>query len=476
VNPNCFHFFLSDLLEQPERTLLGQFIRAFGKEISREWRPTTARSKVEGPSIVVLVALILLLAVSAPVRGFSGFTPTAIRGAYDVTPLLQSGYTGKAVTVAVVNSGIDALFFDDVNGFNAEYGLPATAISVVRPFGTTGTYQELPDGETTGDVEFVHAMAPDAKILLVLVGAHSLLSGFSYVIDNNVADIAVLSSSWAYWGSGASETVQSYNDEYAKSVGLKITLIAASNDWGSNNTVPWGTVVGDFWTQHLPDSYLMPQYSPYVTAVGGTILTAGSDGTRGGEAGWERSGGGPSNLFSEPFWQVGNGVPRNGHRNIPDLALNAACESAYSFYSKGKLDTFCGTSGAAPTFAGIMADIVQAAGSRIGFLNPMLYSIAAADPTVFYDVLSGCSFTKVGTTNTVRYCPTQGWDFVTGWGSPDSSKLAQHLAPKAQIVPEFPNITGTLVGAFAILAAILVLRVCSRKAHVSDQRSRRSRI
>jgi subtilase family serine protease len=417
----------------------------------------------------------MLLSISAPVRGDSGFAPTAIRGAYDVTPLLQSGYTGKGVTVAVVNEGIDASFFDDVSGFNSHYELPPATVSVARPYGSTGTDRELPDGETTADVEFVHAMAPDTKILLVLVGTHSLLSGFSYVIDNNVADIAVLSPSWAYWGNGASEIVQSYNDEYAKSVGLKITLIAASNDRGSNNTVPWGTVSGDFWTQHLPDSYLMPQYSPYVTAVGGTILTAGSDGTRAYEAGWERSGGGPSNLFPAPSWQVGIGVPRNGYRNIPDLALDAACESAYSFYWKGSLGSFCGTSGSAPTFAGIIADIVQAAGSRIGFLNPLLYSIAAADPTVFYDVLTGCSFAKVGTANTVGYCPSKGWDFVTGWGSPDSLKLAQHLAPKAQIVAEFPANAEPFIVAVAVLAAILVLKANARRTQNVGRRFRTAR-
>lgn len=406
----------------------------------------------------------LLLATVTSVRAASSFAPNDIRGAYNTTPLLQSGYTGKGVTVAVVNKGIDGTFYDDVKGFSAQYGLPPVSISAAQPYGSTGTDQELPDGETTADVEFVHAMAPNAHVLLVLVGTHSLLDGFSYVIDNNVADIAVLSPSWAYWGSGASDTAESYNEEYAKSVSLKITLIAASNDWGSNNTVPWGTVAGDFWTQHLPNSYLMPQYSPYVTAVGGTVLTV-SSASYGSETGWSRSGGGPSNLFKEPSWQTGHGVPQNGYRNVPDLALDAACETGYAYYWKGSVGSFCGTSAGAPTFAGIVADIVQAAGSRVGFLNPTLYSLAASDSSVFHDVATGCSLVKVGSNIQNGYCASAGWDFVTGWGSPDAAKLAQHLAPNAQIVPEFPNHVETIVVAISILFSTLVVRRYARESH-----------
>jgi subtilase family serine protease len=384
---------------------------------------------------VILALLLFGLVFSVPVKAqnAAGVTPSDLRGAYDVNPLLNAGYTGKGVTVAIVNTGIDSTFYSDIQMFDTEYSLPNATISIVRPNGAAGTDQELPQSETTADTEFVHGMAPDAHILLVLVGTHSLLDGFSYVIDNNAADIAVLSPSWAYWGSGASDIVKSYNEEYAKSVGLKITLIAASNDWGSNNTVPWGTVTGAFWTRYLPNSYLMPQYSPYVTAVGGTILTM-SSGSYGSEIGWSRSGGGPSNLFSEPSWQTGDGVPQNGYRNIPDLALDAI---SYAYYWAGSDGSFSGTSAAAPTFAGIVADIVQAAGSRLGFLNPTLYSLASSDASVFHDVTSGCSLVMIGSNVQNGYCASVGWDFVTGWGSIDAARLATHLAPSAPI-PEFP--------------------------------------
>jgi subtilase family serine protease len=409
------------------------------------------------------IASILILLLVSPIAAGSTLTPTDIRGAYNVAPLLQSGYTGKGVTVAIVNKGIDSSFYDDVKGFNAKYGLPDTLVSVVRPYGSTGTDQELPEGETTADAQLVHVMAPDARILLVLVGTHSLLDGFSYVIDNDAADVAVLGPSWAFWGQGARDLVQSYNSRYAKSVDKKITLIAASNDWGSNNTVPWGTVVGDFWTQHLPDSYLMPQYSPYVTSVGGTVLTVMS-GSYGSESGWDRSGGGPSNLFIQPSWQTGSGVPNNGFRNVPDLALNAACETSYAFYWRGDLGSSCGTGDGALVFAGIVADMVQAAGGRLGFLNSVLYSVASSDPSVFHDVTSGCSLVKVGSDLRDGYCASKGWDFVTGWGSPDAVKLAQHFAPNASIVPEF---SGGQAAAIMLMATIIATTVLTRRSRAS---------
>ena len=417
--------------------------------------------------VVAAAVLFVCLVVLFPVKTLGaskGFTPEEIRDAYDVNPLLQAGYSGKGVTVAVVNTGIDNTFYADLNSFSSIYGLPSPVISVVEPYGSTGTNQETPRMETTADAEFVHAMAPEAKILLVLVGSsNSGPDGFSYVIDHNVADIATVSPSWYWWGQIGMSTVQSYNEEFSSTVNDKITLIAASNDWGSNNSVPWGTVNGEFWTQHLPYSYLMPQYSPYVTAVGGTALTLQPGGYR-SEVGWSRSGGGPSNLFPQPAWQVGPGVPQNGFRDIPDIALDASCETPYAVYWDGGPGWFCGTSGAAPTFAGIVADIDQAAGGRVGFLNPTLYSLGSSDPSVYHEITSGCSLVEVGTSTANGYCAHAGWNFVTGWGSVDAARLATRLAPSAHIViPEFP--LGTSVVLATTFAAVALL---SRKRQIDD--------
>jgi len=393
--------------------------------------------------VVVVALLFSSLVFFVPVRAqnVAPVAPSDVRGAYDVNPLLNAGYTGKGVTMAIVNTGIDGTFYSDIKMFDGKYGLPDANISIVRPNGAAGTTVETPQAETTADVELVHAMAPDARILLVLVGGVTLLpSGFSYVIDNNAADIAMESPSAWQNGGGAAFWAQGYNAEYAKSVALKITLIAASNDFGSNNTYPDSFYTGSgFWTTLPPPVYMMPQYSPYVTAVGGTVLTVQSGSYS--EVGWAQSGGGPSTLFPEPSWQTGTGVPQNGFRNIPDIALDASCQTPYLIdWNNDKWTWFCGTSGATPTFAGIIADIQQAAGGRLGFLNPTLYSLAAADPSVYHDITSGCSILQPNPNNPNSkengYCAQPGWDFVTGWGSIDAAKLATHLAPSASVTTQ----------------------------------------
>jgi subtilase family serine protease len=390
-----------------------------------------------------LIGVIVLIPVRAQISSSSYRTPFDIRAAYDVNPLLQSGYTGKGVTVAIVGHSIGPTFNSDVRMFSSKYGLPSPIISVVQPFGPGGDNSSW--DEVTADTEFVHAMAPDAKILLVLTGSIHIPDGFSYVIEHNAADIATMSFYQYYYDNGngwALDQVQSYNDEYANAVSEKITLISISGDFGSNNTVPppwWSSAKrSTFWTHYLPNVYIdIPMYSPYVTIVGGTEFTTKSG--PGPEVGWNQSGGGPSRSFLEPSWQTGQRVPQNGLRNIPDIALDASCNTPYAFdWDNDKGTWFCGTSAAAPIFAGIIADIDQAAGRRVGFLNPTLYALAASDPSVYHEITSGCSLVQVGSSTETGYCAHPGWNFVTGWGSIDAANLAAHLAPSAHMVPEFP--------------------------------------
>ena len=148
-------------------------------------------------SLYVLVVNVPSQALLAPVSAQAPLTPDQIRAAYNVNPLLQSGYTGKGVTVAIVAPNVEKTFYSDLKAFNSKYGLPDTVISVAQPYDSGEDVSERM--KITSDTELVHAMAPDAKILLVVVGSHTDLDGFSYVIDHNAADIVTTSWYRYYW-------------------------------------------------------------------------------------------------------------------------------------------------------------------------------------------------------------------------------------------------------------------------------------
>jgi len=175
-------------------------------------------------------------------------------------------------------------------------------------------------------------------------------------------------------------------------------------------------------------------------------------------------GGGASIFFAKPSWQTGTGVPADGARDVPDVAFNASpLHDPYLICSQGlcvngfrnpnstptpnDLDTVGGTSTGAPTFAGILALILQASGGTgLGNVNPMLYSLAASSPGAFHDITSGDN--KVPCTSGTKNCPAgittigftagQGYDQATGLGSVDASALkAAWLAALASPSPDF---------------------------------------
>jgi subtilase family serine protease len=179
-------------------------------------------------------------------------------------------------------------------------------------------------------------------------------------------------------------------------------------------------------------------------------------------------GGGASIVFAKPSWQTGTGVPADGARDVPDVALNASpLHDPYLICSAGRcvngfrdpndpntpnsLDTVGGTSTGAPTFAGILALILQASiaagkGSALGNVNPMLYSLAASSPGAFHDVTTGDN--KVPCTSGTKNCPSgtttigfiagQGYDQATGLGSVDAGALeTAWLAALASPSPDF---------------------------------------
>ena len=150
-------------------------------------------------------------------------------------------------------------------------------------------------------------------------------------------------------------------------------------------------------------------------------------------------GGGASTVFAQPAWQTGLGVPNNGARNVPDIALAASPNhDGYLVYSGGQHAVYGGTSAPTPSFAGIAALLnhyLVSTGAQtvagVGNMNPRLYALAQAGTGAFHDITTGDNIVTVTcgarTRNCVAgsygYAAGQGYDQASGLGSVDAYNL-----------------------------------------------------
>jgi len=194
-----------------------------------------------------------------------------------------------------------------------------------------------------------------------------------------------------------------------------ITIVVASGDNGATDGVNGQRTV-DF-----------PASSPWVLSVGGTTLNAQGGKIlsetvwNAGGTGLGATGGGVSNIFTQPDWQKDAHIPpffgRTG-RGVPDVAADANPGTGYLVRVDGQSMVVGGTTGASPLWAGLIALINQGIGHNIGFADPALYQTIGPSG-VLNDITQGNN-----SVNGVQGCTAgKGWDYCTGWGSPDGVKL-----------------------------------------------------
>ena len=388
--------------------------------------------------------------------GVPCYSPQEIQNAYGLAPLLSDGYTGAGQTIIIIDSFGSPTIAEDLQAFDEGYGLPdPPSFTVLAPLGTvpfdpTDSVQVGWAFETTLDVEWAHAMAPGANIVLLtspvaetegVQGMPEFLQLEKYALDHQLGKI--ISQSW-----GATENtlftpagfkvLNSFENFYLRAAAEGVTVLASSGDTGSANVELDGATFYPFPVVGFPAS------SPLVTAVGGTSLYADTSGNYQSETVWNdaatgagASGGGVSQYFAEPLYQFA--LPKadqtllKKHRGMPDVAYNAdpftpilvnvgffpnPNDNGYYFIG--------GTSEGSPQWAGIIADANQLAGHSLGFLNLKLYLLGAlrAQDAFFHDITVGNnSYAGVP-----GYNATPGWDLATGWGTPNLGKLAWELA------------------------------------------------
>jgi subtilase family serine protease len=385
-----------------------------------------------------------------PIDGSAGprcYSPAEIQKAYGVSSLLASGSDGTGRTIVIIDAYQNPYVAGDLATFDQTFGLPAASLTnVVMP--GTPTYdkrdpvQEGWGEETTLDVEWAHAIAPGAKLVLVSAVSSQdvdILAATKYAVDNNLGD--VISQSFGEADTCVDPTL--LDQEHAvfqTAVSQGTTLIASSGDSGAAQFSCDGTAA--------VKAASSPASDPLVTGVGGTTLSAGDDGSYLGETAWTEpvygcnppaaasgdincSGGGLSTVYAKPAFQTG--VVKGTGRGVPDVAYNAGINGGVltvcSICNKGKSTVylFGGTSAGTPQWSGITAIGDQVAGRRLGDVNPALYSIAgsAQRSGALHDVTSGNN--DVVELGGFGYQAARSWDAVTGLGSPNAATLLPAL-------------------------------------------------
>jgi subtilase family serine protease len=390
------------------------------------------------------------------------YTPAQIQQAYDLMPLYRAGITGKGTTIVVVDAYGSPTIAADLSEFDNEADVPGSALNVLRPVGHVPSYDAANvtmigwAAETTLDVEWAHVIAPGATIDLVEVPSasnDSLMAGIHYAIAHRLG--GVISQSWGGAEKDFSDrAIGRMHQVYAQSVGKHITVVVPTGDQGATVLTPSG------YFSHPETVY--PATDPDVVAVGGTSLDLGQSGNRlAADTVWNdtysqavnqlvnlasapvplASGGGYSGVFRRPSYQDDVKSIVRGARGIPDVSMSAACSDAVQVYQSfsGQAtgwNPVCGTSEAAPMFAGIVALADQKAGHPLGFINPVIYELAAKHAKGVVPVASGnntVAYTTGGGTSqrtvTVHgYYARHGYSLAAGVGTVTGQYFVTELA------------------------------------------------
>jgi subtilase family serine protease len=359
----------------------------------------------------------------------AGLSPAQIRHAYgfDATVFSNNGTiygaTGRGQTIAIVDAYSDPSIAGDLRTFDSTYALPNTDINgnfvltVATPEGTP-----IVDGgwaqEISLDVEWAHAVAPKADILLVEAASDSfpdLMNAVNYA-KTQTGVVAVSMS----WGGGEFRGEVNYDSVFTTPAGHTdnnglaggVTFVTASGDSGAGTSYPAS--------------------SPNVIAVGGTTLNVDAAGNYLTETAWSGSGGGNSRIEQT---------------SMPDVAYNADPNTGYAVYDSTSYQgesgwmVFGGTSAGTPQWAGLFADIAQGrnyigSGSLDGQTQsiPGIYNLPSTD---FHDITSG---------NNGFYSAGVGYDLVTGLGTPVVPRIVDDLVGN--------GITGAWYGSAATVVPV----------------------
>ncbi len=422
-----------------------------------------------------------------------GYQPSEVRTAYNFNPLYQAGFDGTGQTVVITDAFGAPTIQQDAELFSQIYGLPDLTPSnfqilrapgavnhpATRHFGNPAGWAD----EITLDVEWVHAMAPGANIVLVIGpnNGSDLDEAVNYAVARHLGN--VISNSWSSLeGFGNPAQFNRINRTLEAAAAQGIDVNYSSGDFGDN------TILVGFKTVGFPGS------SPFATSIGGTSLALNPDDTMAFQTGWglnftrianpvsagstpvvpplhfgfqDGAGGGTSLTFPKPAFQ--STLPGT-MRMVPDISFLAdpqtGVEIIETFNGQPSVFVIGGTSLACPMFSALMGIASEKAGSGLGQAAQLVYSLPAGAVTDVVPVSSPNNVTGVingtphsaddlagpldGTTiylSTLFQSPAStrwdvftfgtdsslatavGWDNVTGVGTPDAWNFVNAVAP-----------------------------------------------
>jgi subtilase family serine protease len=430
-----------------------------------------------GPQVIPAVPPNFTCQIVGLSPGATCYDPFQVRHAYNIDTLISAGFDGRGKTIVIVDAFQSPHIVAELNHYNTFYALPSLnglggpanpslgTFTQVAPDGLTPFDQNNGDQqgwaeEISLDVEWAHAIAPGANIVLVLSKSDQdsdILSATRYAVDHRLGDI--ISQSFGENESCVDPAILAQQHQvFAEATMKNMTIFASSGDNGAAQPSCDGST--------LVKAVSSPAVDPLVTAVGGTELHAArycvtitglvtcnpaanpTPGTYEGEIAWNETdigigatGGGFSVLFANPPFQDGAIHGGNKQRGVPDVSYDAAVLHGVLTWldipgvTPGSFFLFGGTSAGSPQWAAITAIADQKAGYSLGYLNTALYQIGQSggkSRVSLFDVTSGNNSlidgsTGVDVTVLQGFNAAPGWDPTTGLGSPQTERLVSFL-------------------------------------------------
>ena len=410
--------------------------------------------------------------------GIACYSPNQLEQAYNMNPLYKVGLNGRGKTIVIVDSFGSPTITQDLATFDKSFGLPAPpSFKIIQPAGpvppfdpTNGTMANW-GIETSLDVEYSHAMAPGANILLVetpvaetegVTGLPEMMDSENFVINHHLGDVITQSFGATEETFPSARSILGLRSAFENAAAHGVTVLASSGDAGPTDATSAPDAM-DFYPFPVNS---WPSADPLVTSVGGLQLHLDANGNRTApDQAWNDTatlednqspaagGGGVSSVFSRPFYQGSVARVVGNRRGTPDVSLNAAIDGgALVFFSYdasslgfppppsgggGLFAIVGGTSEASPLFSGIVAVADQAAHRDLGLINPTLYQRGSGSFSGLSDVSTGnTTVTFVnpagdpfpGQHTVPGFSSVRGYDLATGLGTPDGPKLVAELA------------------------------------------------